>query len=428
VTGRILGMFLCVLVSWNPGPSFADDSVDGPVRLAPLVFQYLDATDSEEADRLLQMIQAHPEASIREVTDMIRSGRVYGEQPTGTFPEQQIFVRGQAYPLSMVVPTSYDPSTGIGLVVCLHGAGFDGEAYLDRWRSRLGDRYILACPTYPYGAWFTRKAEELVVATIHDIRRRYHIDPDRIFLTGMSNGGIGTWLIGMHHASLFAGIAPMASGLDNVLMPFLANLRNTPAYIIHGEKDQVMPVELSRSIVATLKSLEYPYVYREHQGEHPHAGGHYFPKEEVPDLVTWFDSRRRDSMPLKLTVVREASHFQPFSWVRLDVTDPIAVFSDELVDKHDEKMARREYARVDAAIVRPNRIEVKTERVLRYSLFLNERLVDLSKPITVMTNGQISFEGLVMPSLETLLLQARIRKDPGALFSVQLTVNVQKQP
>ena len=426
--GRILALLIVSLVGGNPELSLAHGPVDEPEHLAPLVFQYLDTTDSEDADRLLRLITAHPNASIHEVTDIIQGGRVYGTQPTGTFADQEVVVRGQAYPLSMIVPSSYDPSTGIGLVVCLHGAGFDGETYLERWQSRLGHRYILACPTYPYGAWFTRKAEELVVATIHDLRRRYHIDPDRIFLTGMSNGGIGTWLIGMHHAPLFAGIAPMAGGLDNVLMPFLANLRNTPTYIIHGEKDQVMPVELSRSIVGTLESLGYPYIYREHQGEHPHAGGHYFPKEEVPDLVAWFDSRRRDFMPLKLTVVRDASHFQPFSWVRLDTTDPIAAFSDDLVDKSDDKMARREYARLDAAITGTNRIEVKTERIRRYSLFLNDQMIDLSKPVTVVTNGQLSFEGSVAPSLETLLRQARIRNDPRALFSVQLTIDVHPQP
>ncbi len=428
MTSRILALLIFSLLSWNPGVSLAHGPIDEPEHLAPLVLQYLDTTDSEEADRLLKLITTHPNATIHEVTDIIQAGRVYGRQPTGTFPDQQILVRGQAYSLSMVIPPSYDPAEQIGLVVCLHGAGFDGETYLERWQSRLGNRYILACPTYPYGAWFTKKAEELVVATIHDLRRRYHIDPDRIFLTGMSNGGIGTWLIGMHHAPLFAGIAPMAGGLDDVLMPFLANLRNTPAYIIHGEKDQVMPVELSRSIVRTLESLGYPYIYREHQGEHPHAGGHYFPKEEVPDLVAWFDSRRRDSMPLKLTVVRDASHFQPFSWVRLDTTDPIAAFSEDLVDKSDDKMARREYARLDAVITGTNRIEVKTERIRRYSLFLNDQMIDLSKPVAVVTNGQLSFEGLVTPSLEILLRQARVRKDPRALFSVQLTVNAQSQP
>jgi len=428
VTSRILGLLLCALVGLSPVYSVADAPVDESQALVPLVFQYLDTMDSEEADRLLRAIQSHPEASIREITEIIQVGRVYGEQPTGTLADQQVIVRGQAYPLAVVIPSSYDPSKQIGLVVCLHGAGFDGEAYLERWQGRLGDRYILACPTYPYGAWFTRKAEELVLATIHDIRKHYHVDPDRIFLTGMSNGGIGTWLIGMHHAPLFAGIAPMASGLDAVLMPFLANLRNTPTYIIHGEKDQVMPVELSRAIVRELEARGYPYVYREHQGEHPHAGGHYFPKEEVPDLVAWFDSHRRDSMPLKLTVVREASHFQPFGWVRLDATDPIAAFSEDLVDKNDEKMARREYARLDATIAGANRIDVKTERVRRYSLFLNDQMINLSKPVTVVTNGQMSFEGLVTPSLDTLLRQARTRKDPRELFTVQLTVVVSNQP
>ncbi|MDH5667306.1 MAG: hypothetical protein OEY86_04765, partial [Nitrospira sp.] len=131
---------------------------------------------------------------------------------------------------------------------------------------------------------------------------------------------------------------------------------------------------------------------------------------------------------LQLTVVRDATHFQPFSWVRLDATDPIAAFSDDLVDKSDDKLARREYAKLNAAMTETNRIEVKTERIRRYSLFLNDQMIDPSKPVIVVTNGQRSFEGLVTPSLETLLRQARIRKDPGALFSMQLTVDVQQQP
>jgi len=314
------------------------------------------------------------------------------------------------------------------LVVCLHGAGFTGEAYLERWQVRLGKDYVLACPTVPTGAWFTRGAEELVLATIHSVQRRYHIDPDRIFLTGMSNGGIGTWVIGMHDAPLFAGLAPMASGLDNVLMPFLANLRSMPIYIIHGSKDEVMPVELSRSITKELTRLGYPYVYREHDREHPAAGGHFFPREELPELVTWFNAQRRNPLPTTVTLVREASHFQPFGWVRIDATDSIAAFSEDLVDKKDDLIKRREYARLDASIVSPNRIEVKTDRVQRYSLFLNEQLIDSSKPLVVLTNGQVSFEGSVTPSLETLLRQTRLRQDSRQLFPIQLVIQVRKQP
>jgi pimeloyl-ACP methyl ester carboxylesterase len=394
--------------------------------LASLVIRYMETQDSAEADRLLQRILSDQSASVPTVSQVLRTEQTYRTQPVGNLSDEQIVVRGEAYPVSLFVPPTYHASKAYAFVVCLHGFGFTGKEYLERWRPRLGEDYLLACPTYPSGAWFTRGAEELVLETIRHARRRYHIDPDRIFLTGMSNGGIGAWLIGMHHAPLFAGLAPMASGLDDVLMPFLVNLRSTPVYIIHGAKDQVMPVDLSRSIARALDVLGSPYVYREHQREHPMAGGHYFPKEELPDLVAWFNRQRRAPLPTSLTIVRDGSHFQAFNWVRLDSTDPIATFSDDLVDKHDERIKRRVYARLDASIAERNRIEVKAEHVQRYSLFLNEQLIDFSKPLTVLTNGRLSFEGTVSPSVETLLRQARLRQDPERLFSVHLTIAIAK--
>lgn len=418
-------VFLAALVPWHAGVIQAQV---GPrsESLPRLVFQYLDSPDSDEAERLLQAVQQHPDASIERVIRIIETERVYDNQPIGTLPDERIRVQGQTYAIALSVPLTYQPSKGHALIVCLHGAGFTGDAYLDRWQARLGEGYILACPTYPAGAWFTRRAEDLVLATIRHVRQRYHVDPDRIFLTGMSNGGIGAWLIGSHHAPLFAGLAPMAGGLDDVLMPFVANLRNTPVYIIHGAKDQVMPAELSRSIVRELALLGYPYIYREHQGEHPMAGGHYFPREELPALVTWLNAQRRDPLPAKLTLVREASRFQPFGWVRLDVTDPIAAFSDDLIDKRDERIKQREYARLEATIVSANRIEVNTERIQRYSLFLNDRLIDPAKPVTIVTNGRVSFEGTLAASLETLLRQARLRQDPRQLFPFHVAVAVSK--
>jgi len=412
---------------------FADCGMDAAAvapstEMKSQVFRYLDSTDTDEAARTLQAMLSDPNATIDQAIRIIQTERDYAPQPNGTIPDERIDVQGRAYHLALSVPLTYQPAKGYGLVVCLHGAGFTGESYLERWQVRLGEDYVLACPTVPMGAWFTRDAEELVLATIRSVQRRYHIDPDRIFLTGMSNGGIGAWVIGMHDAPLFAGIAPMASGLDNVLLPFLANLRSTPIYIIHGAKDQVMSVELSRMIAEELTRLGYPFVYREHDREHPMAGGHYFPREELPELVTWLNAQRRNSLPTTVTVVRDASHFQPFGWVRIDATDPIAAFSEDLISKRDDLIKRREYARLDVSIVAPNRIEVRAERVQRYSLFLNEQLIDSSKPLVVLTNGQVSFEGPVTRSLETLLRQARLRQDSRQLFPIHLAIQVRKQP
>lgn len=416
---------LAVVLGGGINPGFAEDPAPVIESLSSLVLQYMDA-HSDETEPLLQRILSDKSASVETISQIIRAERTYQTQPVGNLPNEQIVIRGRTYHVSLFIPPTYQASRAYALVLCLHGFGFTGEEYLERWRTRLGEDYLLACPTYPSGAWFTRRAEELVLETIRQVRRRYHIDPDRVFLTGMSNGGIGAWLIGMHHAPLFAGLAPMASGLDDVLMPFLANLQHTPVYIIHGAKDQVMPVDLSRSIAKELDRLGYRYVYREHQREHPMAGGHYFPREELPDLVAWFNGQRREPLPTNLTVVRDGSHFQAFNWVRLDATDPIATFSEDLVDKRDGRIKRREFARLDASILGTNRIEVKTEHVRRYSLFLNEQLIDLSKPLTVVTNGRVSFEGTVTPSVETLLRQARLRQDPERLFSIHLTIAIAK--
>ena len=416
-------LLVCTLLAWPSATALAEPS---SADLPSLVYSYLDELNADQADATLMSILSRPDATVEQVSRAIQTGRSYHAQPLGAMKDEQIVVRGQAYQYALSVPLSYRPEKGFGLVVCLHGAGFTGEGYLERWQTRLGDEYLLVCPTYPAGAWFTRRAEDMVLAVIRAIQKRYHIDPDRVFLTGMSNGGIGAWLIGMHHAPLFAGIAPMASGLDDVLMPFLANLRNTPVYIIHGAKDQIMPVELSRSISRELAALGYPHVYREHQGEHPMAGGHYFPREEVPDLVLWLNRQHRNPFPTRVTLVREASHFQPFTWVRLDATDPIAAFSEDLVNKRDDSIKRRDYARLHAAVIAPNRIEVKTERVQRYSLFLNDRLIDVAQPLTVLTNGELSFEGPVKSSVETLLRQARLRQDPQQLYPIHLTVAPRK--
>ena len=399
-----------------------------PVSLTSLINEYVDTPDRDKATALLTEILQHPETNASTVESILRNGRVYTTQPVGFQPGVPVAVRGRTFRYGLYVPASYGPSQPYALVICLHGAGFTGDAYLERWQMRLGENYILACPTLPQGNWWTREAADVVLATLHAVQSRYHIDPDRVFLTGMSNGGIGVYLIGSHYAPLFAGLAPMASGVDEVLLPFLQNLRHTSIYVIHGAQDQVMPVELSRTITQELARLGYPFTYREHDRTHPVAGGHYFPREELPDLIAWFDAQRRDSLPTTLTVVRDATHLSAFAWLRIDSTDRIAAFSDNLIDRRDDTIKNRIYAKVDAEITGPNRIEIHAERVRRYSLFLNQQLVDLAKPVTVVTNGHVSYEGPVTPNLATLLQEARRRHDRHDLFPAVLTISVDDHP
>ena len=392
--------------------------------LATLITHYLTVEDRVSAEPLLQAILAHPRASLQRVSRLLRASRTYEAAPVGMLPNQPVRVRGRTLSYGLFVPPAYDPEVAFPLVVCLHGAGFTGDSYLERWATRLGESHILACPTSMAGTWWTRPSEELVLATIKNVRAQYRIDPDRIYLTGMSNGGIGAWIIGMHHAPRFAAVAPMASGIDQVLFPFLENLRHTSLYVIHGAKDRIMPVWLSRNATNELARLGIAFTYREHEWTHPHAGGHFFPRQELPALVEWLKKQRRDPYPRRLTVVRDASHLTDFGWVRIDATDRIAMFSEQLVDRHDDLIKNKVYAKLAADVRDENHLEVRTERVRRYTLFLNDAFVDFSRPVTVVTDGRTSFQGPVTPRVETLLRDVRRRQDVDGLFPAHLTIDV----
>ncbi len=110
--------------------------------------------------------------------------------------------------------------------------------------------------------------------------------------------------------------------------------------------------------------------------------------------------------------------------VRIDATDRIAAFTENLIDSRDEWITGRIYATLDAERVSTNHIAVKTSRVRRYTLFFNQELVDFSRPILVETNGEQSFHGVVRPTIETLLREARHQSDHTVLYSSKLSVDV----
>lgn len=138
--------------------------------------------------------------------------------------------------------------------------------------------------------------------------------------------------------------------------------------------------------------------------------------------MTWLNLQHRDRYPKTLTVVEDATHLLPFGWVRIDATDRIASLNDALLAPQDEA-AKIGYARLEAEI-KDNRIEVHTQRVRRYTLFVNEWLVNVAHPIVVVTNGEISYHGPVTLSPRILLHEARVRSDPQAIYTSAISIDV----
>lgn len=412
----ILAVSLAALLA--PTPSAGKEPSQGVEKL---LTRYLEAQDDREAERLLGQIEKEG-LSLKAAQEILARGKRYKTEKTGAQPGLPVMVGGEEMSYALYVPAGYDTGTSYPLVICLHGAGFSGDSYLERWQPRLGERYLLACPSLDMGAWWTDMGTALVLRVLEDVARTYHIDRNRVYLTGMSNGGIGAFKIGIQFADRFAGIAPMAGGVPDPFLPLLEDLRNTPVYIIHGKKDEVMPVELSRAVYQRLSALGYDVTFREHDLVHPQAGGHFFPKEELPALVAWLDKKVRNPYPRKVTCVRTVTASGTCYWVRADkgqTAVPAAGPSDE-----PPEHPRIRFLHIEAEIAGENTIRVTEENVRQYTLFFHDTMVDVTRPLTVLTNGQVSFRGKITEGLPVLLGEARVRKDPAMLFTASATIQV----
>jgi predicted esterase len=199
-------------------------------------------------------------------------------------------------PYQVFVPSSYDKSKPFPLVIALHGMGGDENSYLTAYgqgafKSEAEKHgYIVACPKGRKPAsMYVGDAEKDVMDVLAEVRRAYNIDADRIYLTGHSMGGFGTWSVAMNHPDVFAALAPISGGANNPAT--MSKIAHIPVLVVHGDNDPTVPVERSRVMVAMGKKLGTEIKYIEVPGgDHGNVVAPNFPA-----VFEWFDSHRRKS-------------------------------------------------------------------------------------------------------------------------------------
>ncbi len=201
------------------------------------------------------------------------------------------------------VPSDHDPARAYPLLVFLHGSqvfGTDGRRqlttglpsymrkdpeYLRQHDSSFRQLLIVFPQSRTRSFWKDADAE-LVMAIVRDVQAHYKIDAKRIYLTGLSMGGYGVWNLAMRYPDTWAAIAPICGAGDPARA---ADIKHIPCWCWHGEKDDRVPVQHSREMIAALRAAGGSPRYTELPGV---GHGAYGPAYKSAEFWAWLLDQR----------------------------------------------------------------------------------------------------------------------------------------
>lgn len=248
-------------------------------------------------DRLSAADQEHVRGLLRERRrdEGLKSGPFAGLL-TGE-PAKSVSKRGLNFQL--LGNPKWDGRQRYPLLIWLHGAGQSGSdnesqmsgaprPMLSEDSQKKHPCFFLApqCPSREIG-WKNEVADNLV-ALISDLAEHLPIDESRIYLTGSSMGGSGTWYLAAKYPQIFAAAVPLCGGGD----PKQAEvLKTIPFWVFHGDQDDQVPVERSRSMVEAVKAAGGEWMnYTELAGAGHLITATVYPR---PELHDWIFAQRK---------------------------------------------------------------------------------------------------------------------------------------
>lgn len=187
-------------------------------------------------------------------TSMVKSAERAGPRH-GEFSNQRIEIGDETRSYRLIVPKTVDLSKPASLVVAFHGMLIDSKDVMPKY-TRLNataedKKFIIAYPEAVGKSWGITAEKvnsdlEFFDALIAQVTEDYEIDPDRVFVLGMSNGGYFAHLIGKERSQTVAAVASHSGPLGLQTLLGVRAERKFPVLIIHGDKDPIFPIEFAR--------------------------------------------------------------------------------------------------------------------------------------------------------------------------------------
>jgi phospholipase/carboxylesterase len=198
---------------------------------------------------------------------------------------------------SMYVPEYYTPDRRWPLVMALHGGSGNGRNFLWSWlREARSFGAILIAPTatgpLPEKTTWALMGEDTdspnLWRILEDVRTRWNVDPTRLLMTGMSDGGTFCYVSGLDAASPFTHLAPVSATFHPLMaeMADAQRLQGLPIHITHGKLDWMFPVQVARQTQQALSAAGADVIYRELDDL-----SHTYPREMNVTMLEWMNGK-----------------------------------------------------------------------------------------------------------------------------------------
>jgi predicted peptidase len=202
------------------------------------------------------------------------------------------------YPYLTYLPKDYTTSgKKYPLVIYLHGSSGRGTNLASVKVSGLprmaeeGQRFdfILIAPQCPAGKIWS--SEDWAGPLLKELKTKYRVDNSKIYLTGVSMGGGGTFDVAKKYPDVFAALAPLCAWASDTYQ--ICKLKNIPVWTFHGTEDHVVPISQTEQKVKALKECGGNIKYTRLKGEGHGIHGVYNPQNEYK-LLEWMLSHSKN--------------------------------------------------------------------------------------------------------------------------------------
>lgn len=181
--------------------------------------------------------------------------------------------KGDVSKYVVFIPRNHDTGKPIPAILFLHGSGLQGTDGRRQLTGALAHAihqqvnsfpFIVVFPQANEGDWqFESPNGRRAIAILDEVCSEYDIDESRVFLTGLSMGGEGTWSLAAAHPNRWAAIVPICGGGD----PSIAErIKHIPCWCFHGDADRMIPPTCSREMVEAIRIAGGTPTYHEYPG------------------------------------------------------------------------------------------------------------------------------------------------------------------